>query len=128
MTADRANLDRWRTDIDEAEQEKLTHDYGKALERLVADGIAVAPDLATRGIADLEPSRGGGTGSRLGAVGWVVCAEVSAPPPLFVGGTGRSGTHAVAKLLGRHSQLLLRLARAPLPHRPGRLSGSALRA
>lgn len=26
-------------------------------------------------------------------------------PPLFVGGTGRSGTHAVAKLLGRHSQL-----------------------
>lgn len=26
-------------------------------------------------------------------------------PPLFVGGTGRSGTHAVAKLLGKHSQL-----------------------
>jgi len=26
-------------------------------------------------------------------------------PPLFVGGTGRSGTHAVAKLLGKHSEL-----------------------
>ncbi|MEA2347932.1 MAG: hypothetical protein QOG62_1719 [Thermoleophilaceae bacterium] len=26
-------------------------------------------------------------------------------PPLFVGGTGRSGTHAVAKLLGKHSHL-----------------------
>ncbi|MBA2763230.1 MAG: sulfotransferase [Thermoleophilaceae bacterium] len=62
MTADRANLDRWRTDIDEAEQEKLTHDYGKALARLVGDGIAVAPELARR--ADLEPTAGG-TGSRL---------------------------------------------------------------
>jgi sulfotransferase family protein len=29
---------------------------------------------------------------------------VSPPHPLFVGGTGRSGTHAAAKLLGRHSQ------------------------
>lgn len=28
---------------------------------------------------------------------------MSSPHPLFVGGTGRSGTHAVAKLLGRHS-------------------------
>lgn len=27
-------------------------------------------------------------------------------PPLFVGGTGRSGTHAVAKLVGRHSRYL----------------------
>ncbi len=27
------------------------------------------------------------------------------PPIVFVGGTGRSGTHAIAQLLGRHSQL-----------------------
>ena len=25
--------------------------------------------------------------------------------PVFIGGTGRSGTHAIASLLGRHSQL-----------------------
>ncbi len=28
-----------------------------------------------------------------------------APEPIFIGGTGRSGTHALARLLGRHSQL-----------------------
>jgi hypothetical protein len=29
----------------------------------------------------------------------------AAPEPVFIGGTGRSGTHAVARLLGRHSTL-----------------------
>jgi hypothetical protein len=33
---------------------------------------------------------------------------VAKPPPvLFVGGTGRSGTHVVAKLLGKHSKMAL---------------------
>jgi hypothetical protein len=54
---------------------------------------------------------------------------VAKPPPvLFVGGTGRSGTHVVAKLLGKHSKLAL----VPVEVRfhversgyPGLLSGS----
>src|SRR5919206_1561872 len=33
---------------------------------------------------------------------------VAKPPPvLFVGGTGRSGTHVVAKLLGKHSKMAI---------------------
>ena len=33
---------------------------------------------------------------------------VAKPPPvLFIGGTGRSGTHVVAKLLGKHSKMAL---------------------
>jgi hypothetical protein len=51
-----------------------------------------------------------------------------APPVLFVGGTGRSGTHVLAKLLGKHSKLAL----VPVEVRfhvessgyPGLLSGS----
>ncbi len=64
MTEDRANLDRWRTDLDKPDQEKLTRDYASALERLAADGIDVAPDLAERAGIELEGS-GGGAGSRL---------------------------------------------------------------
>src|SRR3954465_9888741 len=54
---------------------------------------------------------------------------VAKPPPvLFVGGTGRSGTHVLAKLLGKHSKMAL----VPVEVRfhvessgyPGLLSGS----
>ena len=34
---------------------------------------------------------------------------------VFIGGTGRSGTHALAQLLGRHSALRRRADRGPLP-------------
>jgi sulfotransferase family protein len=64
MTVERANLDRWRNDLPEDEQEQLTRDYAKALERLVGEGVEVASDLAERADIELTGS-GGGTGSRL---------------------------------------------------------------
>jgi hypothetical protein len=55
-------------------------------------------------------------------------AVAKPPPVIFVGGTGRSGTHVLAKLLGKHSKLAL----VPVEVRfhvesagfPGLLSGS----
>src|SRR3954467_6217094 len=54
---------------------------------------------------------------------------VAKPPPvLFIGGTGRSGTHVVAKLLGKHSKMALVPVevRFPVDQRgfPGLLSGA----
>jgi hypothetical protein len=60
MTVERANLDRWRTDLAPDEQSRLTRDYGSALERLATDGVSIAADLARR--AGIELS---GAGSRI---------------------------------------------------------------
>src|SRR3954469_14227186 len=54
---------------------------------------------------------------------------VAKPPPvLFVGGTGRSGTHVLAKLLGKHSKMALVpvevLFHVESSGYPGLLSGS----
>ena len=52
----------------------------------------------------------------------------NAPPVVFVGGTGRSGTHVLARLLARHPRLAHGPGRGPLPRRGAGLSRAARRA
>ena len=89
MNADAAHRERWREGLDEAEQEAVEHRYAEALERIEARRLplrrAAAPQLRERPGGD--------------------AAGLSERELIFVGGTGRSGTHIVGRLLGSHPRL-----------------------
>lgn len=60
MTAERANIGRWRTDLSGGRRDRLDRAYGRALRRLQARGVHSAPDPEAAGLP--EPPRAGRPG------------------------------------------------------------------
>jgi hypothetical protein len=56
MPPEAANLGRWRSELSEPEQEKISRQYRESLERMAKDGVSTAPSLARAGFDDPRPS------------------------------------------------------------------------
>ena len=98
-----AHAERWREGLPERQIREIERLYEEALDRLEADGVACAPLLRRRSAPapSAEAARRDGLpgGRRPRARGRPMSADL-----VFVGGTGRSGTHVISRLLGRHSR------------------------
>ena len=100
MTTDQANKERWREGISAGRAERVDRLYREALERLDAAGARSAPLLShslQRSDDDLNPL------VYVYDRGPIAMSETPAEL-VFVGGTGRSGTHILSYLLDRHSR------------------------
>ena len=98
-----AHTERWREEVPERRQDEVDARYGEILDRLEADGVHCAPLLRQR------PRAAGRSHDRPRPRR----RAARDPELLFIGGTGRSGTHVLSQLLGNHS----RYARVPIEAR-----------
>ena len=103
MTSEEANAERWRRGISARQGgAHRARSTARRSTRLEADGRAARRCCATRFERRAEPGRAAGLclRSRLR-----MSPRPTLPPDLvFVGGTGRSGTHILSYLLDRHSR------------------------
>ena len=96
MSASAAHKERWREGLDD----RRSRPTSSASTRRRSTGSSARTSTALR-------SCGGPTSTspRERAAGAAPTGQPDAAEIVFVGGTGRSGTHALAQLLGRHSRL-----------------------